>query len=48
MQISHQKSGWKKFWKCDLSMENDENMCASEDDSCVKDHEGLDDVLIKN
>ena len=28
-------------------MENDENMCAFEDDSCVKDHEGLDDVLIK-
>ena len=29
-------------------MENDENMGAFEDDSCVKDHKGLDDVLIKN
>ena len=29
-------------------MENDENMHAFEDDSCVKDHEGLDDVLKKN
>ena len=29
-------------------MENGENMCAFEDDFGVKDHEGQDDVLIKN
>ena len=38
---------WKKFWKCNLSIENDENMDAYKYDSWLKDHEGLDNALKK-